>query len=435
MFLRGNQVTVFASLLFGLGSWIAVNGIYAELSVLAPHIPEGYNIYSWAGIMVAFGNGAATLLYFFVRYYKSNHLLFQISAFLIGFGALSVFFLAFFWDVQIGGGTDGHSIVLILILFLSGSVDCSTTITFYPAIQLFSPPHITSLSIGESLTGSVSALLGIAQTTGEPYGETRFSPMVFFLSLTFVMGLSGVGLGVLYHNYKKVAGDEKRPLREVVQDPMNLLTPSEIDDMMPGELEDGGYQDEYGNIHQSSSSQPILTKNPTPTFMELFFICSTFFFYSFCENGILVILPPFATGHYPNPNTFEKWAVYSMLITAPFGSAFAHFGANHLKHYTTRLICVIIIAIFSYWIVLASTVSPGSSSNTAAVLVLLSFPITKLTIAFAKTLELLYIRNQYEDEQLSSISRTSAYSMQLGACVGSVLFFILTTITNAISIE
>lgn len=128
--------------------------------------------------------------------------------------------------------------------------------------------------------------------------------------------------------------------------------------------------------------------------------------------------------------------MYSMLITAPLGSALAHFCKFDFHLEISRIFPVVSVAILASWIVVAATASPFSSSQFAAVCVLLSFPITKFIISYAKTTELLHIRQEYEEgELLRAISRNSAFSMQFGACVGSVLFFLLTTVTHVISAD
>lgn len=43
-------------LLFGSGAWIAINGVFVELPVMVPQLPEGWNLPSLLTILVQVGN-------------------------------------------------------------------------------------------------------------------------------------------------------------------------------------------------------------------------------------------------------------------------------------------------------------------------------------------------------------------------------------------
>lgn len=49
------QVNLFVSLLitlFGMGSWVAINGVWAELPLLTSQLPEGWNLPTYLVLII-----------------------------------------------------------------------------------------------------------------------------------------------------------------------------------------------------------------------------------------------------------------------------------------------------------------------------------------------------------------------------------------------
>mmetsp|Transcript_37308 Transcript_37308/g.48264 ORF Transcript_37308/g.48264 Transcript_37308/m.48264 type:complete len:247 (+) Transcript_37308:266-1006(+) len=86
-----------------------------------------------------------------------------------------------------------HSVGLLFGSFVGGSVDCLTSLLFYPFAAQF-PSFITSyLLAGEAFTGLLASVLASAQmTTNDPSDNLRFSVTVFFLLLAVIMGASAL---------------------------------------------------------------------------------------------------------------------------------------------------------------------------------------------------------------------------------------------------
>ena len=241
----------------------------------------------------------------------------------------------------------------------------------------------------------------------------------------------------------------------------------------------------------SSLSPSSLSSSPSPSsspFLSRYFLLSpslssllgshapfipayvTQAFYSFCENGVLTILPPFATSSYPGSYILQEWAVYSMLLIAPVGNFTAHVISVKLRFSYPRILCLSLSAALSIWIVVVSTLTPASRSLPIGVVTVVAFALCKFTIGFAKVCEfheagekqkrmeredggfereeeereLIAMKDKsnhdMEDEEegeereggvlKQDVFRNMGLSIQLGALSGSLLFFLLTTFTG-----
>ena len=142
--IRDKESSYLISLCFvlvGLSSWIVVNGVYQELPTIAQTAPEGYDIYSYTGLLVAFAN-----IFPFVYVAAVNKLSAErriesdrwcTFLFVFVYGALVCVLMAFLWDdhSEIGGAQ--HSTALLILIFFAGGVDCMTSVLFYPLVQRY----------------------------------------------------------------------------------------------------------------------------------------------------------------------------------------------------------------------------------------------------------------------------------------------------------
>jgi len=86
------------SVLFGIGTWVVVNGFWVELPLLVQALPEGWKLPSYLTIIVQLANIAPVL-------YTVLHSLFPRTItdsraiyFIIGLGLLANALLVFYWD-------------------------------------------------------------------------------------------------------------------------------------------------------------------------------------------------------------------------------------------------------------------------------------------------------------------------------------------------
>ena len=266
----GLDVVVFVAFVgLGLGSWIAVNGIFQELPVVAVAEPTLFNIstiYSYAALLVAGGNvypliyllllgllpcfrrpdvaplkrrvefwvtmfvvfvlGAASCASLAGLWDSSSTwfyvLLFQVLAearFFVAFLCLCVYsrthrnisvsrILSLTWHRATPCHMHGSN-MCVCVRWQAAGADCMTSVLFYPLCASFPAIFVTALVIGETGTSVVAAAVAASQQDGMPWGQVRFSPDIFFGVLAAVCVLSGLCGVLLYSVLRRYdAGDD-----------------------------------------------------------------------------------------------------------------------------------------------------------------------------------------------------------------------------------
>ncbi|XP_068093969.1 riboflavin transporter 2-like [Hyperolius riggenbachi] len=208
------------SCLFGLGSWVAINGVWVELPLLVPHTPEGWELPSYLSLLIQFANIgplAVTLTHKFrPGCLQEGPIIFV----LLVVGVVSCLLLAFLWqETSWVAGAVRSTSLLSLIFFLS-LVDCTSSVTFLPYMTRLRPDYLISYFIGEGLSGLMPALLALAQGVGvvncdpmnitEPNGSfipgnltavyqpARFPAWGFFLFLSGMMVICLISFAILH---------------------------------------------------------------------------------------------------------------------------------------------------------------------------------------------------------------------------------------------
>ncbi|XP_041039105.1 riboflavin transporter 2-like [Carcharodon carcharias] len=151
---------------FGMGSWIAINGLWVELPLIVPEIPEGWYLPSYLTIIIQFANVGplfVTLMHkFSPRKLNESGVIYGI----VCLGIVACFLLPFFWKVTsvFAGGL--HSTALLVLAFFLSLVDCTSSVTFLPFMTHLQPKYLTSYFIGEGLSGLVPGLVALGQGVG-----------------------------------------------------------------------------------------------------------------------------------------------------------------------------------------------------------------------------------------------------------------------------
>ncbi|KAG9472909.1 hypothetical protein GDO78_016083 [Eleutherodactylus coqui] len=240
------------SCLLGLGSWVAINGVWVELPLLVPHTPEGWELPSYLSLLIQFANIgplAVTLIHKFCPgRLREGPVIFVILA----VGIASCVLLAFLWQETSWVGSSRRSTALLSLIFFLSLVDCTSSVTFLPYMTRLRPDYLISYFIGEGLSGLMPALLALIQGVGvvncEPMNRTesnesyatgnltavyqpaRFPAWGFFLFLAGMMGLCLIAFTTLHKMSKELglqdAGKGKRRMKKdpwskgIMQKPM-----------------------------------------------------------------------------------------------------------------------------------------------------------------------------------------------------------------------
>ncbi|KAG8010281.1 Riboflavin transporter 2 [Nibea albiflora] len=219
--------------LFGMGSWVAINGMWVELPLVVPEIPEGWYLPSYLTVIIQMANIGPlfiTLMHHFRRGVLDER---PVIYCIVGLGIIATFLLAFFWRHTVTLGGSLHSVPLLVLSFLLSVVDCTSSVTFLPFMMRLRPQYLTTYFAGEGLSGLVPALVALIQGVGvvhcrnatlavnatmvdsgaleAVYQPAKFSAQVFFMFLSAMMVVCMVAF-ILLNHHPAVARERKSDL-------------------------------------------------------------------------------------------------------------------------------------------------------------------------------------------------------------------------------
>ncbi|XP_037308985.2 solute carrier family 52, riboflavin transporter, member 3-B [Pungitius pungitius] len=225
--------------LFGMGSWVAINGMWVELPLVVPQIPEGWYLPSYLTVIIQMANIGPlfiTLMHRFRPGALDERLIIYCIA---GLGIVATFLLAFFWKHTVTIEGSLHSVPLLVLSFLLSVVDCTSSVTFLPFMMQLRPQYLTTYFVGEGLSGLVPAVVALIQGVGvvhcqnatlasggntvadnatvgsaelqAVYQPAKFSAQVFFVFLSAMMVVCLVAF-ILLNHHPAVARERKNDL-------------------------------------------------------------------------------------------------------------------------------------------------------------------------------------------------------------------------------
>ncbi|XP_076637417.1 solute carrier family 52, riboflavin transporter, member 3-A [Colletes latitarsis] len=206
------------ALMFGLGAWVGVNGIYVQLPLLVNVSPEGWSLPAHMVMLVQFANLGPILYTMYIKYsaWACDK---YITYALLAAASLATFILAFLYhETSIVFGNE-HSTALLSLMFITATVGCTSSVLFMPYMRNYREIYLVSYLVGEGLSGFVPSIVALVQGVGgnpeclnvtQPgssevelklhYPEPRFSCQTFFIFigvLLFLSYLSFLGLNNL----------------------------------------------------------------------------------------------------------------------------------------------------------------------------------------------------------------------------------------------
>lgn len=186
------------SLLFGVSAWVSVNGLWVQMPLLVPVLPEGWKLGSVLVIVIQIAN-VGPLAYTLAR----NHLGIRSSVhatLLVGLTASVL--MVFLWRRTVGE----HSVAFIALAFFLSCVDCTSSVLYMPFMARYPPQFLFWYMVGEGLSGLVPAALALAQGVGDltadkvdPPRGPRFSVEAFLSVLSVIVALSWLAFAALGH--------------------------------------------------------------------------------------------------------------------------------------------------------------------------------------------------------------------------------------------
>lgn len=219
--------------LFGMGSWVAINGMWVELPLVVPKIPEGWYLPSYLTVLIQMANIGPLFITLMHRFRPGVLDERPVIYSIVGLGIVATFLLAFFWQHTVMVGGTLRSVPLLLLSFLLSVVDCTSSVTFLPFMMRLRPQYLTTYFAGEGLSGLVPALVALIQgvgvvhcqnatqnaNTSTPadggleaiYQPAKFSVQIFFVFLSAMMVVCLVAF-ILLNYHPAVARERKNDL-------------------------------------------------------------------------------------------------------------------------------------------------------------------------------------------------------------------------------
>lgn len=159
-------LTHLLAVLFGMGSWVSINGLWVELPLIVPDIPEGWYLPSYLSVVIQIANVGPLFVTLMHRFRPGALNEAAVIYFIIGLGTVSTFLLGFFWKETVVVGGVPRSVALLALTFFLAAVDCTSSVTFLPFMMRLKPQYLTTYYIGEGVSGLLPALVALIQGVG-----------------------------------------------------------------------------------------------------------------------------------------------------------------------------------------------------------------------------------------------------------------------------
>ena len=200
---------------FGMGSWVAINGLWVELPLLVTVLPEQWDLPSYITIIIQMANVGPLFVTLMHRFRPGLLKEVAVIYVVVSVGVVACLLLAFLWNYTSPIAGRPHSTAFLLLTFFLALVDCTSSVTFLPFMMQLQPQYLNTFFIGEGLSGLIPALIALGQgsgisscanvtrvvniTTGNEtvestifhlethYLPANFSTLLFFLLMTLMM--------------------------------------------------------------------------------------------------------------------------------------------------------------------------------------------------------------------------------------------------------
>ena len=371
---------------FGIGSWIAINGIWAEISILVSTTPECDKLPAALVVVIQVAN-LGPLLYTFLKYcfyrYKISSLVrleIWTTLILIATGICACTLLSFFWNRTLTVKNNVYSMALYILSFLLALVDCTSSVVFIPFMKHFPSGYLSALYIGEGLSGLLPSLFALTQGsvnntiscngnyTGHEALGIRFSPNVFFIFLGGMMVLCGMSFTAII---------TVPSIRKYVKtnDELGVSPSSNVqgqhathrDNSDTGQLVVGSKDQQESHIEARFSIPYVCTimwSNAT------LFVCLALL--NFLINGALNSISPYAFLRYGN-GVYHTAINLALLANPLMSFIFALFPSK--SKVITAVTTVLVIVMGIYVIVMAQSPAPNFQAHLISKIVIVSATI------------------------------------------------------------
>jgi len=349
---------------FGLGAWLEIVGIWAEMFLLIQHTPEQEKLPSRLAFIVQVANFIPILLGSSASCRSGADIRRYIIVILVG-GIGALLFAAFTWNVTVIIAGSELSICLYAATLIGATFDASSNLFVWQFSARYGSRGTVSMSFGQNLTAVCFAIAILQKAIG-------FSIALYFLLLAFLGSCSVVAFLLI-------------PQRG----PADPLAMNGEDDL---------------RVERA----PHWTRFHRPWFGALFGL-------SFIQNGLLPSLLPLTTGSYN---------LYFLLSTVPGFiqplSVLLVLWSKDIRLIWIGVTCSIAMAIATCTLVLES----GMTEQWQFIIFLCVVMLGCNGTAYSKAAILSRLPSDMEDLFPDDVMRCAGMIIQTGSFVGALLFFI-----------
>uniref|UniRef100_A0A8K9VD96 Riboflavin transporter n=1 Tax=Oncorhynchus mykiss TaxID=8022 RepID=A0A8K9VD96_ONCMY len=208
--------------LFGMGSWVSINGLWVELPLIVPQIPEGWYLPSYLSVLIQMANVGPLFITLMHRFRPGALNETVVIYVIISLGMVASFLLAFFWKetLLVVGVPRSYLTTYFVGEGVSGLLPALVAL-----IQGVGVVHCNNCTRMINDTGSVS----LSYELQAHYQPANFSAGVFFFFLSAMM-LVCLGAFILLNYHPAVARE-----RPNARYPNGVLEKGEAAQMNPTE--------------------------------------------------------------------------------------------------------------------------------------------------------------------------------------------------------
>ncbi|KAM6147809.1 solute carrier family 52, riboflavin transporter, member 3 [Erethizon dorsatum] len=436
---------------FGMGSWVAINGLWVELPLLVMELPEGWHLPSYLTVVIQLANIGPLLVTLLHRFRPGCLSEVPIIFTILTVGTVACVLFAFIWNVTSRVQTGHHSIAFVVLTFFLALVDCTSSVTFLPFMSRLPSYYLTTFFVGEGFSGLLPALVALAQgsgittcvnvtasldvtpspvTTGETHGTqgpssptgwapasrlesrylpARFSPLVFFLLLAGMMGCCLLAFLLLQRRARAQQGS----IEDLLQSQVTLHS------IRPREEKDAGPLDPVeGSKGKGHLEEKVATLHPA----QLAFIYTLVAFVNALTNGVLPSVQTYSCLPY-GPVAYHLSATLSS-VASPLTCFLSIFLPNRSLPFL-GVITVLGTGFGAYNMAMAA-MSPCPLLQGhwgGEVLIVMSWVLFSACLSYIKVMLGVILR----DRSRSALVWCGA-AVQLGSLVGALLMFPLVNV-------
>ncbi|XP_004370547.1 solute carrier family 52, riboflavin transporter, member 3 [Trichechus manatus latirostris] len=448
--------------IFGTGSWVAINGLWVELPLLVTELPESWYLPSYLTVIIQLANIGPLLVTLLHHFRPSCLPEVPVIFTIVCVGTITCVLFAFLWNMTSWVLDGHHSIAFMVLTFFLALVDCTSSVTFLPFMSRLPARYLNTFFVGEGLSGLLPALVALAQgsglttcvnitntpdTTPSPvtnrtigitqgasstlvsaftgttastvhlesrYLPANFSPLVFFLLLSFMMACCLVAFFLLQRQPRHwEASTEDLFSSQII---LHSIRPQEKQDLgLPGP--EGSSKDQGPLEEETAPLHPV----------QLTFIYLLVAFVNALTNGVLPSVQTYSCLSY-GPVTYHLSATLSSMAN-PLACFFAMFLPSRSLPFLGVL--VVFGTGFGAYNMAMAVMSPCPLLQGhwgGEVLIVASWVLFSGCLSYVKAMLGMILR----DRSRSALLWCGA-AVQLGSLVGALLMFPLVNVLRLFS--